>query len=104
MEDVSFGVPHEMQPRPGDSPAAPQTASPSSRPTLGPGYDFLLEFMRQIGRPAAFMVCLCACMFQIYAPPALRMDGVTFGLFVTLLMGLCGLRSFDLRAERAAGA
>ena len=86
-------------PRPLDSPAPA-----AHRPTLGPGYDWLIELMRQLGRPAAFFLCLVAMLFQITAPPEARMDALTFGLFMGLLGALCGLRSVDIaNARNAAG-
>lgn len=66
------------------------------RPTLGPGYDWLLELMRQMGRPAAFVMCLLAGFYQILAPPELRLDGVTFGIFMGLLGAMCGIRAAEL--------
>lgn len=80
-------------------PPAPMRAN---RPTLGPGYDWLLELMRQLGRPAAFFLCLVAMTFQITAPPEARMDALTFGLFMGLLAALCGLRTVDIANARNA--
>lgn len=78
----------------------PRPYSPVVRPTLGPGYDWLLEFLRQSGRPLAFGMCIVAGFYQIFAPPELRLDGLTFGLFIGLLGALCGLRSVDIANAR----
>ena len=66
------------------------------RPTLGPGYDWLLELLRQSGRPLAFVMCITAGFFQILAPPEVRLDGLSFGVFMGLLGAMCGIRAAEM--------
>ena len=87
-------------------PYSPELLGPSGaqpRPTLGPGYDWIIELLRQIGRPAAFLMCLVAGFFQILAPPELRLDGFTFGIFMGLLGAMCGIRAAELGVLRPPG-
>lgn len=81
-------------PRPQD--VIPPPAIRRDRPSLGPGYDWLLELMRQMGRPAAFFMCLLAGFYQILAPPEVRLDGLSFGVFMGLLGAMCGIRAAEL--------
>lgn len=74
--------------------------TPQARKPLGPGYDWLIELMRQLGRPAAFGMCVFAGFYQILAPPELRLDAFSFGAFVTLLGGMCGMRTAELTMNR----
>jgi hypothetical protein len=67
-----------------------------NRPTLGPGYDWLIELLNQSGRPLAFAMCLTAGFFQIAAPPELRLDAITFGVFMGLLGAMCGIRAAEM--------
>jgi hypothetical protein len=52
--------------------------------------------MRQMGRPAAFAMCLLAGFYQILAPPEVRLDGLSFGVFMGLLGAMCGIRAAEL--------
>lgn len=92
MGNVLEGTAEDWANRPQQS--DPFAAGP--RKSLGPGYDWLIELMRQIGRPAAFIMCLTAGFYQIAAPPELRLDGLTFGVFMGLLGAMCGIRAAEL--------
>lgn len=73
-----------------------------NRPTLGPGYDWLLELARQLYRPALGAICLIALARHfLWAPPELRLDELGLLILVGLAGGLAGLRTAELTALRS---
>lgn len=68
------------------------------RPTLGPGYDWLMEFGRQIYRPALGAITL-AGLFRVWVL-GVQMDDLALGLLVTLACLFAGFRTAEVVANR----
>ncbi len=78
-------------------PAAPARA----RTTLGPGYDWFMELLRQIGRPALFVVLVLAVAdFFLFAGwyrgGEGRVSETAIGLALAAALGMCGIRAVEL--------
>jgi len=72
-----------------------------NRPTLGPGYDWIIELARQLYRPALGLICLLGLARHfLWAPVELRLDELGLLILVGLAGGLAGLRTAELTALR----
>jgi hypothetical protein len=72
-----------------------------NRPTLGPGYDWLMEFARQSFRPALGIICILGLSRHfLWAAPELRLDDISLLILTGLAGGLAGLRTAELTALR----
>lgn len=87
-------LPRPFQPDPGA--AAP-------RPTLGPGYDWLLEFLRQIYRPLLGAICVLGLANNyLLARPEARLDEGSLMILCALAGALAGIRAAELTFIRPA--
>lgn len=94
---------------PGAAPqAAPAAAQNAPRPTLGPGYDWLLELGRQSYRTLLGLVCILSIADSTvfsswFRGGEGRLDEVTLLTIVGLAGALAGIRAAELSNVRLMG-
>lgn len=75
--------------------------TPPARKPLGPGYDWLIELMRQLYRPALGMICVLGLARHfLLAAPSARVDEMSLLILVGLAGGLAGLRTAEITMNR----
>ena len=89
----------------GPRPYDPARDNPHPRLSLGPGYDWLLELLRQLYRPALGLVCVLALADHTifsswWRAGGGRLDEMSLLIVVGLAGALAGLRTAELTMAR----
>jgi len=80
-----------------DDPAPPVDA----RKSLGPGYDWLMELLRQVYRPALGLICVLGLARHfLFAIPTDRLDEMSLLILTGLAGALAGIRAAELTMNR----
>jgi len=75
--------------------------TPPVRRPLGPGYDWLIELMRQLYRPALGLICVLGLARHfLLASAEARVDEMSLLILVGLAAGLAGLRTAEITMAR----
>lgn len=82
-------------------PAQLDPFTPPARSSLGPGYDWILELLRQLFRPALGLVCIAGIARHVlFAVPADRLDEMSLLIITGLAGALAGIRAAEMTLQR----
>jgi hypothetical protein len=88
-------------PRPFEASRDDPAPAVDARKSLGPGYDWLFEFGRQVYRPGLGLICLAGLARHfLFAAPEMRLDEMSLLILTGLAGALAGIRAAELTMNR----